>query len=154
MPPAGFETAIPASQRPQTHALDRVVTNSMIAITKTGIAVNNWCKVTTLKARCFLKASKTETSGSSNKIVKDIFLVTAKQVKEVFQHFKTERCLNHIYVKLHFLLHTEYSLFPLDRTNGKCSTGILIQRIQRIIQHVSLNILSSEVQFLNDTGLV
>jgi len=23
MPPAGFETAIPASERPQTHALDR-----------------------------------------------------------------------------------------------------------------------------------
>jgi len=26
MPPAEFETAVPASQRPQTHALDRVTT--------------------------------------------------------------------------------------------------------------------------------
>jgi hypothetical protein len=26
MPPAGFEPAIPASERPQTHALDRAVT--------------------------------------------------------------------------------------------------------------------------------
>jgi len=26
IPPAGFETAIPASERPQTHALDRVTT--------------------------------------------------------------------------------------------------------------------------------
>jgi hypothetical protein len=26
MPPAGFELAIPARERPQTHALDRVVT--------------------------------------------------------------------------------------------------------------------------------
>ena len=26
MPPAGFEQAIPASERPQTHALDRVAT--------------------------------------------------------------------------------------------------------------------------------
>jgi hypothetical protein len=26
MPPAGFETTIPASQRPKTHALDRAVT--------------------------------------------------------------------------------------------------------------------------------
>ena len=26
MPPAGFEPAIPASERPQTHALDRVAT--------------------------------------------------------------------------------------------------------------------------------
>jgi hypothetical protein len=26
MPPAGFETAIPASERPQTHALDRAAT--------------------------------------------------------------------------------------------------------------------------------
>jgi hypothetical protein len=26
MPPAGFETAIPASERPQTHALERVAT--------------------------------------------------------------------------------------------------------------------------------
>jgi hypothetical protein len=26
MPPAGFETAFPASERPQTHALDRTAT--------------------------------------------------------------------------------------------------------------------------------
>jgi len=26
MPPEGFETAIPASERPQTHALDRAAT--------------------------------------------------------------------------------------------------------------------------------
>jgi hypothetical protein len=26
MPPAGFETAIPVSERPQTHALDRAAT--------------------------------------------------------------------------------------------------------------------------------
>jgi hypothetical protein len=26
MPPAGFEPTIPASERPQTHALDRAVT--------------------------------------------------------------------------------------------------------------------------------
>jgi len=26
MPPAGFETAIPANELPQTHALDRVAT--------------------------------------------------------------------------------------------------------------------------------
>jgi len=28
MPPAGFESAIPASERPQTHALDRAASGS------------------------------------------------------------------------------------------------------------------------------
>jgi hypothetical protein len=30
MPPAGFEPAIPASERPQTHALDRATTGTGI----------------------------------------------------------------------------------------------------------------------------
>jgi hypothetical protein len=32
MPPAGFELAIPASERPQTHALDRAATGIGIMI--------------------------------------------------------------------------------------------------------------------------
>ena len=34
MPPAGFEAAIPASEWPQTHALDRAVTGIGILIVK------------------------------------------------------------------------------------------------------------------------
>ena len=31
MPPAGFEPAVPASERPQTHALDRAATGIGVA---------------------------------------------------------------------------------------------------------------------------
>jgi hypothetical protein len=34
MPPAGFEPAIPASERPQTHALERTATGVTFTFTK------------------------------------------------------------------------------------------------------------------------
>ena len=34
MPPAGYETAIPARKRPQTHALDRAATGFVVLLYK------------------------------------------------------------------------------------------------------------------------
>ena len=49
MPPTGFEPAIPASERPQTHALDRAATG-ISSLNNTSTNTNNtkyWIKNTT-----------------------------------------------------------------------------------------------------------
>jgi hypothetical protein len=42
MPPAGFEPTVPASERPQIHALDRAATGIGLFVRNTDIKDNTW----------------------------------------------------------------------------------------------------------------
>jgi hypothetical protein len=87
MPPAGFELAIPASEQPQTHALDRAATG--IAIILPMLHVSNIItrrtsgrSLETLKKQCFSdvegirQKSKLHYSCHSEKAVSDDYQVT------------------------------------------------------------------------------
>ena len=60
MPPAGFEPAIPASERPQTHALDH-------AATGIGIKQNYWDQNFEKNNRFLMKVSKPNHVNELNK---------------------------------------------------------------------------------------